>query len=111
MLEKVSETLAGRAVYVTLWPLTRRERHGLGRAGLWSELLASPFQAWREILASRDSPVENWRDAVRLGGLPVPATGLATDKQRAVWFSGYVSGTDTFPLTRRVLAAPWWQVC
>jgi hypothetical protein len=90
MLKKVSETLAGRAVYVTLWPLTRRERHGLGRAGLWSELLDTPFPVWRDVLAGRDSPVEDWRDAVRLGGLPVPATGLATDGQRAVWFSGYV---------------------
>lgn len=90
MLEKVSETLAGRAVYVTLWPLTRRERHGLGRAGLWSELLETPFQAWRDVLAGSGCPAEDWRQAVRLGGLPVPATGLAADEQRAVWFSGYV---------------------
>jgi predicted AAA+ superfamily ATPase len=90
MLEKISETLAGRAVYVTLWPLTRRERLGLGRAGLWSELLESPFQKWREVLVARDSPREDWRKAARLGGMPVPATGLATGEQRDVWFSGYV---------------------
>ena len=43
MLERIGETLAGRAVYVTLWPFARRERFGLGRAGAWSELLAAPF--------------------------------------------------------------------
>src|SRR3989304_6543941 len=49
MLERIGETLAGRAVYVTLWPFTRRERLGLGRAGAWSELLAAPFSEWREV--------------------------------------------------------------
>lgn len=29
MLERIGEILAGRAVYVTLWPFTRRERQGL----------------------------------------------------------------------------------
>src|SRR3990172_1038906 len=32
-MKQVKETLAGRASYVTLWPLTRRERLGLGAAG------------------------------------------------------------------------------
>jgi predicted AAA+ superfamily ATPase len=35
----VSESLAGRAGYVPLWPLTRREQLGKARAGMWSELL------------------------------------------------------------------------
>jgi len=43
MLERIGETPAGRAVYVTLWPFTRRERLGLGRTGVRSELLATPF--------------------------------------------------------------------
>jgi hypothetical protein len=90
MLEKVGETLAGRAAYVTLWPMTRGERLGHGRTGLWSDLLASPFSAWREIAAASDRPAGEWRDAVCLGGLPVPAAVLATADQRAVWFSGYV---------------------
>lgn len=33
LMERISETLAGRAVYFTLWPLTRRERLGQGRCG------------------------------------------------------------------------------
>jgi hypothetical protein len=42
MLERIGETLAGRVVYVTLWPFTRRERHGQARAGLWQELVSHP---------------------------------------------------------------------
>lgn len=34
LMQRISETLAGRATYVTLWPLTRREKLGLGRVGL-----------------------------------------------------------------------------
>jgi len=90
MLERVGETLAGRAVYVTLWPFTRRERLGFGSTGPWSELLAAPFAAWRDVLAAHGGPEEDWRVAARLGGLPVPAHELVDDEQRALWFSGYV---------------------
>ncbi|HVR44372.1 MAG TPA: ATP-binding protein, partial [Thermoanaerobaculia bacterium] len=90
MLERISETLAGRAVYVTLWPLTRRERLGLGAAGIWSELLAAPFAGWRDAIESSAAPRESWRDAARLGGLPVPAHALREDAARELWFSGYV---------------------
>lgn len=90
MLERVSETLAGRAVYVTLWPFTRRERLGLGRTGVWSELLSAPFGRWRDLLAADAGPKEDWRGAARLGGLPVPAHELPDDEARALWFSGYV---------------------
>lgn len=90
MLERIGETLAGRAVYVTLWPFTRRERHGLGRAGAWSELLAARASAWRGVLAEHAGPREDWRAATRLGGFPVPAHELGDDAARALWFSGYV---------------------
>ena len=90
MMERIGETLAGRAVYITLWPFTRRERFGLGRAGAWSELLGARFAKWREVLAAHAGPPEDWRDAARLGGFPVPAHELADDEARALWFSGYV---------------------
>ena len=35
MMRQVSESLAGRASYLTLWPMTRREQLGLGRGGLF----------------------------------------------------------------------------
>jgi len=90
MLEKVSETLAGRAVYVTLWPFTRRERLGMGRAGTWSALLSAPFDSWRDVFDADSSPQEGWQTASRLGGLPVPSRERPDAESRALWFSGYV---------------------
>lgn len=92
MMESLGETLAGRAVYVTLWPFTRRERFGLGGTGPWTLLLDAPFGEWREVLASDTgrAPEEPWPVATRLGGLPVPARELPDDESRALWFSGYI---------------------
>src|SRR5690606_23947702 len=52
LMRQVSESLAGRASYLTLWPMTRREQHGLGRSGRWEELLAASDTEWRDLLAS-----------------------------------------------------------
>lgn len=90
MLARVSESLAGRAGYVTLWPLARRERLGLGRAGVWTELLAAPFRRWAGIIESLAGPQEDWKDAVRAGGFPVPAYELESADDRTAWFSAYV---------------------
>lgn len=90
MMERIGETLAGRALYVCLWPFTRRERLGLGRTGLWSELLAERSARWREVIDAWAGPQEDWRTAVRLGGFPVPAHILSDDDARSSWFSGYV---------------------
>jgi len=90
MMQRVGETLAGRATYVTLWPFTRRERFGEGRTGPWSELLQAPFGKWPAVIADHEGPKEDWRAAARLGGLPVPARELHGDDDRALWFSGYV---------------------
>ena len=38
LMRRVSETLAGRASYLTLWPMTRREQRGSGRCGAWDDL-------------------------------------------------------------------------
>lgn len=90
MMERVSETLAGRAIYVTLWPLARRERLGFGRSGLWSELLAAPFADWSSVLRGVSAAPEDWRAAARLGGLPIPSLTLEDEADRALWFTGYV---------------------
>jgi uncharacterized protein len=90
MMEQIGETLAGRAIYVTLWPFTRRERLGLGRAGLWSELLSVGFAQWRPIIDASAGPQEDWRQAAHLGGFPVPAHAMTDDDARASWFSGYI---------------------
>jgi hypothetical protein len=90
LMRRVSETLAGRASYLTLWPMTRREQRGLGRAGMWDELLATSDADWLELLASQPDTPEDWRASCLRGGYPTPAVELRTAKQRAVWFDGYV---------------------
>lgn len=90
LMRKVSESLAGRASYLVLWPMTRREQLGLGRCGLWEELLSAEDEAWPEILGSQKSEPEDWRDLARRGGFPTPALELKSLQDRAVWFEGYV---------------------
>lgn len=90
LMRKVSESLAGRASYLTLWPMTRREQRGLGRCGLWDELLATRDQNWLDLLAAQPDEPEDWRALARRGGFPTPAVHLTKAADRAVWFDGYV---------------------
>lgn len=89
LMQRVAESLAGRASYLTLWPMTRREQLGLGRVGLWDELLAAPDTQWPEVIKSHRAAKEDWRDLARRGGYPVPARGLKNADARATWFAGY----------------------
>ncbi len=90
LMRRVSESLAGRASYLTLWPMTRREQSGLGRCGLWDELLAARDDEWLDLLAAQPDTPEDWRALARRGGFPTPALHLGTAHERAVWFDGYV---------------------
>lgn len=90
VMRQVSESLAGRASYLTLWPMTRREQRGQGRAGQWEALLAARDEAWRDVLAAGDAKPEDWRSLARRGGFPTPALELGTAEERAIWFDGYV---------------------
>jgi hypothetical protein len=90
MMRQVSESLAGRASYLTLWPMTRREQRGDGRAGLWDDLLATPEAKWIDLLASQPDTAEDWRALALRGGFPTPALELARAADRAIWFDGYV---------------------
>lgn len=90
LMRQVSESLAGRASYLTLWPMTRREQQGLGRAGIWSELLDARDDDWLELLSAQPDKPEDWQALVRCGGYPTPAVHLTSTKDRAIWFDGYV---------------------
>lgn len=90
LMARVSESLAGRASYLTLWPMTRREQRGLGRTGCWDDLLAAPESDWLEVLTGQPSFSEDWRVVARRGGFPDPAVHLATDDERSIWFDGYI---------------------
>jgi predicted AAA+ superfamily ATPase len=90
LMEKISESLAGRAAYVPLWPFTRGELRGEARAGLWRTLLEAPFEEWEEIVRLRAATPEDWREAARVGGYPTPAYEMQEDELRRTWFRGYV---------------------
>jgi predicted AAA+ superfamily ATPase len=90
LMRQVSESLAGRASYLTLWPMTRREQRGAGRAGRWEALLAARDDEWHDLLAAGDAEFEDWRALARRGGFPTPALELDGQAERDIWFDGYV---------------------
>jgi len=90
LMRQVSESLAGRASHLALWPMTRREQRGLGRAGAWDELLAARDEEWLDLLAAIPDAEEDWRGLAIRGGFPTPAAHLQTAADRMVWFDGYV---------------------
>lgn len=90
LMRQVSESLAGRASYLTLWPMTRREQLGLGRAGLWDELLDAGDQEWLDLLSAQPDEPHDWRALARRGGFPIPAVHMKAARERTVWFDGYV---------------------
>jgi predicted AAA+ superfamily ATPase len=90
MMQGVSESLAGRASYLTLWPMTRREQKGEGRCGLWDELFAANDDNWESLLSKGNDKAEDWQALARRGGFPTPALQLDSNADRAIWFSGYV---------------------
>lgn len=90
LMRGVSESLAGRASYLTLWPMARREQRGLGRCGLWEELLGSKDAEWPDLLRADTAGPEDWTALARRGGFPTPAVHMRTAAERAVWFEGYV---------------------
>lgn len=90
MMQGVSESLAGRASYLTLWPMTRREQNGEGRCGLWDELFAADDDDWDSLLSKGGEKAEDWQVLARRGGFPTPALQLDSNADRAIWFDGYV---------------------
>jgi predicted AAA+ superfamily ATPase len=116
LMGKVSESLAGRASYLTLWPMTRREQLGLGQCGIWEELVAADESGWQAIIERQDVEKEDWRALALRGGFPTPAVELQTPGERAIWFDGYIrtylerdlqdlSAIDALPDFRRLMRA------
>ncbi len=116
LMSRVSESLAGRASYLTLWPMTRREQMGLGRGGIWEELLATSGDEWLELVVAQPDSREDWRALCRRGGFPQPAVHLGSAEERAILFDGYVrtylerdlrdiSSISSLPNFRRLMRA------
>ena len=92
LMEKVSESLAGRAGYVSLWPLTRKELAGEGGHGSWEGFFEFPVESWYEMVLDHPATKKSdWRDCAFRGGFPVPAYELRTQEDRSLWFEGYVA--------------------
>ena len=90
LMQRVSETLAGRASYINFWPMTRREQLGLAACGGWEILIGESEDRWMDILSGQSTPSEDWHRLARRGGFPTPALELKEDQGRSVWFDGYV---------------------
>lgn len=91
LLRQAAESLAGRAYYLTLHPLTRRERAGLGEAGSWPLFFEHPPGRWRDAVEAIPARPFDWVEACRVGGFPTPALELTTEEERRFWFAGYVA--------------------
>lgn len=116
LMERVSESLAGRAGYVSLWPLTRQELAGKGQPGHWGDFFEHPVERWHDLVQERDAKEGNWQAETRRGGLPVPAYELSAPEDRKLWFDGYVgtylerdlnalSAIENLPDFRRLMQA------
>ena len=90
LMRNVSESLAGRALYVTVWPMTRREVLGFGTAGQWDTFFTTPREAWYEAVRADLGAADSWQSLARRGGYPVPAYEYDTDAARHRWFRGYI---------------------
>jgi len=115
-MKQVRESLAGRASYITMHPLTRREQLGLGAAGIWGELLTTDRKQWRDLVLGQVAPEEDWREVARRGGYPPAAHGIRNDADRWLWFDGYlrtylqrdvpdISAIDSIPDFDKILRA------
>ncbi len=95
LMQRVADSLAGRAYYTRLWPLTRREQRGLGTTGIWSTFFDTPAGEWRDRLRAETDATgameEPWPAAVRRGGFPEPAHEITDDAARELWADGYIT--------------------
>jgi hypothetical protein len=91
-MRRVPDALTGRAAYVTLWPLTRREQLGLGTTGDWNACFDLPPAEWGRHFERTSAPRADWRAIVSRGCYPTPALEIDDDAHRRHWFTGYVNG-------------------
>jgi len=92
LMQRVSESLAGRARYLTLWPLTRREQLGLGTCGIWSDFFTQDQQRWLDMVRAQNVASESWQELALRGGYPQAALldrGPQANIARSEIFSGY----------------------
>jgi uncharacterized protein len=92
LARRVSESLAGRARYLTLWPMTRREQLGQAACGIWGQFFAQKRQEWMDLAAAQEKWQEPWQRLAARGGYPAPALLYPSEHQdadRRELFTGY----------------------
>ncbi len=90
LMRRVSESLAGRAAYLTLFPMSTREKRGVADANPWQLIVNA--QSINEITAGLSGELhakEAWTESALIGGYP--SVVLADSQaERTRWFDGYV---------------------
>lgn len=81
LLKKVAESLAGRAVYLTLHPFTRREIQGVTK-----EIPAITYFLEKGVFPNRNVKPISWQEIMK-GGMP--SVCLKEVKNPSIWFRGY----------------------
>ncbi|MEK6665560.1 MAG: ATP-binding protein [candidate division NC10 bacterium] len=90
LMRKVSESLAGRAIYLTLLPMTEREKRRSPDPGPWSRLLeADTPKALARALGGNGAPRADWAERALIGGYPSVVLA-GSPRERVRWFEGYV---------------------
>lgn len=90
LMARVSESLAGRAVYVNLRPMTESEKSGKPHPGPWGLLLkAADATEGRDVFPSSTFPSCPWTRSVVEGGFPAAALEPEAGTRRE-WIDGYV---------------------
>jgi uncharacterized protein len=92
LMRTVSESLAGRARYLTLWPMTRREQLGAAACGIWDLFFNEKNEMWLGAVDAQPAPRESWQDLAVRGGYPAAALlhrTRSSDGDREEIFTGY----------------------
>lgn len=93
MMREVADSLSGRAYYMQLWPMTRREQLGLGATGIWDQFFSTSRHQWLDMIGDQAVPQEAWQTYAARGGFPEVALedlGLPPE-DRGLWFDGYLT--------------------
>jgi uncharacterized protein len=93
MMKDIADSLSGRAYYLRLWPMTRREQLGLAQTGIWSEFFNEDSTRWLDLIRAQTTPRTSWQEQCLRGGFPevAIADGGLTAADRALWFDGYIT--------------------
>jgi predicted AAA+ superfamily ATPase len=89
-MRRVSESLAGRAIYLTLLPMTACEKRGLPDSGLWAKFTtAKAIKDLATELKNVRPAEQDWAESAIIGGYP-PVVLAQSQMERTRWFDGYV---------------------